>query len=168
MIEQAVLAGGCFWGMEEIFRKIPGVTDTEVGYCGGKSSHPRYEEVCSGKTNHAEAILIHYDSEKLSYLELLKFFFRMHDPTTLNQQHNDRGTQYRSSIFYKDEIQKNIATGLIQEIEKNKYFSKPIVTQLEPLHIFYPAEDYHQNYLLHTPDGYNCHILKANFFKEES
>jgi peptide methionine sulfoxide reductase msrA/msrB len=156
--ETAVLAGGCFWGMEEILRKIPGVIKTSVGYAGGKTANPTYEEVCTGQTGHAESIEIVFDPTRLSYASLLDYFFRMHDPTTLNQQHNDRGTQYRSAIFYTSPAQKEGA-----EAAKTKWsakFIKPIVTEISPAGNFYPAEDYHQKYLVKNPGGYTCHVLK--------
>ena len=156
--ETAVLAGGCFWGMEEILRKIPGVIKTSVGYAGGRTQNPTYEEVCTGQSGHAESIEIVFDPAKLSYSALLDYFFRMHDPTTLNQQHNDRGTQYRSAIFYTSAAQKEAA-----EAAKKKWsakFIKPIVTEITPAGNFYAAEDYHQKYLVKNPGGYTCHVLR--------
>ncbi|MBL9175056.1 MAG: bifunctional methionine sulfoxide reductase B/A protein [Verrucomicrobiales bacterium] len=158
--ETAILAGGCFWGMEEILRKIPGVLNTVVGYTGGSAPHPSYEQVCTGRTGHAEAIEIEFDPARLSYSDLLGFFFRMHDPTTLNRQHNDIGTQYRSAIFVGSPEQRAVAERVREEFGKSGRFRKPIVTEITEASPFYPAEEYHQNYLLKNPDGYNCHVLR--------
>jgi len=158
--ETAILAGGCFWGMEEIIRQIPGVLKTTVGYSGGKTSDPTYEEVCTGSTGHAEAIEVVFDSNRLSYEGLLGYFFRMHDPTTLNRQHNDVGTQYRSAIFYTSDDQKKTAEGVKAKLEAAKKFNRPITTEISPAAKFYPAEDYHQKYLVKHPGGYTCHVLR--------
>ncbi len=157
--ETALLAGGCFWGMEEIIRKIPGVLETAVGYTGGTVSHPTYEQVCTGRTGHAEAVQVTFDPARLSYETLLGFFFRMHDPTTLNRQHNDVGTQYRSAIFVADEAQQQAAQRVRERFDRSGRFSRPIVTEITPAREFYPAEAYHQKYLVQHPDGYNCHLL---------
>jgi methionine-S-sulfoxide reductase len=156
----ATLAGGCFWGVEEIFRKIPGVTETQVGYTGGTTPNPTYKQVCGGGTGHAEAIQITFDPAKVSYEQILSYFFRLHDPTTLNRQHNDVGTQYRSAIFYHDDQQKQAAEKVKAEFDKSGRFDKPIVTQIVKATEFYPAEDYHQKYLVKNPGGYNCHVLR--------
>jgi peptide methionine sulfoxide reductase msrA/msrB len=158
--ETAVLAGGCFWGMEEIIREIPGVIKTTVGYSGGKTENPTYRDVTSGKTGHAEAIEVVFDPGKLSYEALLDFFFRMHDPTTLNRQHNDVGTQYRSAIFYSGDAQKQTAERVKARWHKSGEFKKPIVTEITPATKFYSAEDYHQEYLVKNPGGYTCHVLR--------
>jgi len=158
--ETAILAGGCFWGMEEIIRKIPGVIKTTVGYSGGTTAEPTYEEVCTGGTGHAEAIEVVFDSARLSYGALLDYFFRMHDPTTLNQQHNDRGTQYRSAIFYDSEEQKRTAERVKMQLEKSGKFKRPITTEITQATKFYPAEEYHQKYLVKNPGGYTCHVLR--------
>src|SRR5580765_5875346 len=142
--EIATLAGGCFWGMEEIIRKLPGVIETAVGYTGGSSRNPTYKEVCTGATGHAEAIQIAFDPAKISFRELLSYFFRMHDPTTLNRQHNDVGTQYRSAIFYHSEEQKRIAEEVKGELEASGKWKQPIVTEITPASDFHSAEDYHQ------------------------
>lgn len=157
--ETAVLAGGCFWGMEEIIRKLPGVLDTKVGYTGGTVANPTYKQVCTGRTGHAEAIQIVFDPSKTSYEKLLNYFFRMHDPTTLNQQHNDIGTQYRSAIFYSTDEQKRTAERVKADFDKSGRFKRPIVTEITKASEFYPAEDYHQKYLVKNPGGYNCHVL---------
>jgi peptide methionine sulfoxide reductase msrA/msrB len=158
--ETAVLAGGCFWGMEEIIRKIPGVVKTTVGYTGGTTSNPTYEEVCTGLTGHAESIQVVFDPARLSYEKLLDYFFRMHDPTTLNRQHNDVGTQYRSAIFYTSDAQKQTAEQVKVRWEKSGKFNRPITTEITAASTFYPAEEYHQKYLLKNPGGYTCHILR--------
>jgi peptide methionine sulfoxide reductase msrA/msrB len=157
--ETAILAGGCFWGMEEILRKIPGVVSTEVGYTGGEGAEPTYKQVCTGLTGHAEAVEIVFDPAVLPYDKLLEFFFRMHDPTTPNRQHNDIGTQYRSAIFYTSPEQKETAERVIRELTAAKRFKRPIVTQVTKATEFYPAEGYHQDYLVKNPGGYNCHVL---------
>lgn len=157
----AILAGGCFWGMEEILRKVDGVLDTEVGYTGGNMSNPTYEDVSSGKTGHAEAVRITFDPKKLSYAELLeKWFFRMHDPTTKNRQGNDIGTQYRSAIFYVDEAQKKTAQEVIAKVNASGLWKSPIVTELVPATPFTAAEGYHQDYLQKNPNGYTCHFMR--------
>lgn len=158
--ETAILAGGCFWGMEEILRKVPGVTKTTVGYSGGKTTNPSYEEVCTGSTGHAEAIQIEFDPSRLTYEGLLGYFFRMHDPTTLNRQHNDVGTQYRSAIFYNSEEQRKTAEKVKEQLEVAKKFKRPITTEITKATGFYPAESYHQKYLVKNPGGYNCHVLR--------
>jgi peptide methionine sulfoxide reductase msrA/msrB len=158
--ETAILAGGCFWGMEEIIRKIPGVTKTQVGYSGGTTASPTYEEVCTGGTGHAEAIEVEFDSSRLSYEALLDYFFRMHDPTTLNRQHNDVGTQYRSAIFYTSDSQKQTAERVKARWDKSGKFNKPITTEITAAKPFYSAEDYHQKYLVKHPGGYTCHVLR--------
>ncbi len=158
--EIAILAGGCFWGMEEILRKIPGVIDTEVGYTGGTTPGPTYRDVKTGSTGHAEAIRVVFDPRKLSYEALLGWFFRMHDPTTRNQQGNDAGTQYRSAIFVRDGEQRRIAEEAKRRAEESKKWPRPIVTEIVPAGEFYPAEDYHQDYLVKNPGGYTCHFLR--------
>lgn len=157
--EVATLAGGCFWGMEEVLRKIPGVLDTKVGYTGGSVPNPTYKLVCTGITGHAEALEIGFDPTKISYEEILLTFFRMHDPTTLNQQHNDRGTQYRSAIFYHSDEQKQTAERVKARVDKSGKWKKPVVTEITKATQFYVAEDYHQKYLIKNPGGYNCHAL---------
>ncbi len=158
--ETAILAGGCFWGMEEILRKLPGVIATTVGYTGGTVKNPTYEQVCSGETGHAEGIRVVFDPAKLSYEKLLEYFFRMHDPTTVNQQHNDVGTQYRSAIFYTSEEQKQTAERVKAQVDKAGKWRRPVVTEIARAAEFYPGESYHQKYLVKNPAGYNCHILR--------
>jgi len=158
--ETAILAGGCFWGMEDILRKIPGVTATEVGYTGGQLANPRYEDVKTGKTGHAEAIRVEFDPAKISYREVLSYFFRMHDPTTLNRQGNDLGTQYRSAIFYLSEEQRRTAEEKKREVDLSGKWRRPVVTEIVPASEFFPAEGYHQDYLEKNPGGYTCHYLR--------
>lgn len=152
----AVLAGGCFWGMQGIFEHMKGVTNTVVGYAGGKAATAKYDIVSEGDTGHAESIKITYDPSKISYGEILKVYFSAaHDPTTLNRQHYDVGTQYRSAIFYTDEQQKKLAEEYIHDLNAAHVFKDPIVTQVVPLPAFYPAEGYHQHFLDHNPNqGY--------------
>ncbi len=158
--EVAILAGGCFWGMEEYLSKQPGVIKTRVGYTGGDLKNPKYEDVTTGKTGHAESIEITFDPNKTSYEKLLKFFFKMHDPTTLNAQGNDRGTQYRSAIFYTSEEQKKTAEKIKELVEKSGAWKKKIVTEISKAKEFYVAEDYHQKYLEKHPGGYSCHFVR--------
>lgn len=161
--ETAILAGGCFWGMEDLFRKLPGVVDTEVGYAGGDFDNPRYADVKTGRTGHAEAIRIEYDPSKTSYRALIEFFFEIHDPTTLNRQGNDIGTQYRSAIFFLSPEQENIARDVIAAYRDAGIFSGPIVTELAPAGSFHPAEPEHQDYLERYPEGYTCHFIRPKW-----
>lgn len=155
--EKAVFAAGCFWGVEKVFGALPGVTATRVGYTGGTTKNPTYEQVCTGRTGHAEAIEITFDPSKISYDELLEVFFRHHDPTTPDRQGNDEGTQYRSAIFYTTPEQKTAAKNTLTLLDKAKIFRDGIVTEVSPAAEFYAAEDYHQKYLKKNPMGY-CHI----------
>src|SRR5579863_10012682 len=150
--QTAVLAGGCFWCTEAVFLQIAGVEKVVSGYSGGQRETANYEAVCTGRTGHAEAIQITYDPRQISYGQLLKIFFSVaHDPTQLNRQGNDRGTQYRSAIFYSDPEQKRVADAYIQQLDHAKIFGSPIVTAVTPLTAFYPAEGYHQNYCSLNP-----------------
>ena len=159
--EKAVLAGGCFWGMQDILRKIPGVLKTQVGYTGGHLKNPRYEDTHDSKSGHAESVEIVFDPRKLSYEELLQnWFFRMHDPTTKDQQGNDRGSQYRSAIFFQSDTQKMIAERVIRVVDASGKWKRPIVTSLEKAGVFYRAEENHQDYLQKNPGGYTCHYLR--------
>jgi len=158
--ETAIVAGGCFWGVEEIFRQIPGVSDTMVGYIGGQLANPTYKDVCRGDTGHAEAIRITFDPKRTSYEQILDTFFRLHDPTTLNRQHNDVGTQYRSAIFYTDDAQRAVAERVKARVDASGAFNRKVVTEIVPASTFWPAEDYHQDYLQKNPYGYNCHVLR--------
>jgi len=160
--EIALLAGGCFWGMEDILRKVPGVIDTEVGYTGGSTKQPVYEQVKTGRTGHAEAIMVTFDPKILSFESILEtWFFRMHDPTTLNRQGNDIGTQYRSAIFYLTASQKAAAERVIARVTASGVWRKAIVTQVIQAGEFTPAERYHQDYLKRNPGGYTCHYLRT-------
>lgn len=159
-LEVATLAGGCFWGMEDIIRDFKGVKETQVGYTGGLTSNPRYEDVKTGKTGHAEAVQILFDPKILPYEALLGFFFRMHDPTTMNRQGNDIGTQYRSVIFFYDESQRKTAEMVKERVDRSGKWKKPVVTAIEPANAFWRAEVYHQNYLKKNPGGYTCHYLR--------
>lgn len=158
-IEMATLAGGCFWCTEAIFLDLKGVKTVVSGYIGGKIPNPTYKEICTGTTGHAEAIQITYDPKEISYGELLEIYFATHDPTTLNRQGNDVGTQYRSEIFYHSEKQKEIANDYIDLLVQEKIFNSPIVTKLSPAVTFYPAEDYHQNYYNQNKTQSYCHYV---------
>jgi len=162
--QTAVLAAGCFWGVEEFFRKTPGIVSTQVGYAGGTKENPTYPQVGSGSTGHAESVKIEYDPSKISYEDLLKLFFRMHDPTTLNRQGNDVGTQYRSEIFYTSEDQKKTAEKVMKLVNDSKKWNAPVTTKLEAAGTFYPAEEYHQKYLIKNPGGYDNHFLRKFTF----
>ncbi len=162
-MSRAILAGGCFWGMEDLFRKQNGVLDTRVGYTGGHTEKPTYPDLCRGNTGHAEAIEITFDETETSFRDLLIFFFRMHNPTTPNQQGNDRGSQYRSAIFYETEDQKEIAKKLIEQIDEANFLSGKIVTEVTKATTFYPAEEDHQDYLEKNPNGYTCHFVRDNW-----
>jgi peptide methionine sulfoxide reductase msrA/msrB len=160
-LETAILAGGCFWGMEDILRKIPGVLETEAVYTGGSTASPDYEQVHSGTTGHAEAVRIVFDPTQLAYADLLEhWFFRMHDPTTRNRQGNDIGTQYRSAIFFTSPEQKKTAEEVIRRVDESKKWRAPIVTELSAAGSFTRAEEYHQRYLEKNPGGYTCHYLR--------
>ncbi len=159
--ETAILAGGCFWGMEEWMRKAPGIVETEVGYAGGRSAKVSYEEVSDGATGHAEAVRVVFDPSVISYEDLLaRWFFRLHDPTTRNRQGNDEGSQYRSAIFPTTDAQRKIAEQVIARVEKSGKWERPITTTIEPSPTWVPAEDYHQDYLVKHPGGYDNHFLR--------
>ncbi|WP_437778547.1 bifunctional methionine sulfoxide reductase B/A protein [Sorangium sp. So ce1097] len=160
-LETAILAGGCFWGMEELLRGIPGVLETEVGYTGGRTQSPTYEDVKTGATGHAESVRIVFDPAKLSYAELLeKWFFRMHDPTTQNRQGNDVGTQYRSAIFVTTPDQRRVAEEVKARVNQSGKWRAPIVTEIVEAGPFTRAEEYHQKYLVKYPGGYTCHFMR--------
>lgn len=156
--EIAILAGGCFWGVEQILRKVPGVLDTVVGYTGGSEKDPTYQSLKKGNTGHAEAVKIIYDANQISYGELLDYFFRLHDPTTLNRQGNDIGDQYRSEIFFLTKTQEAEAQKAMERAKTR--WKEQIVTKVSKAGTFYDAEDYHQDYLVLQPDGYTCHYLR--------
>jgi peptide-methionine (S)-S-oxide reductase len=158
-IEKAILAGGCFWGMEELIRELPGVTSTVVGYTGGNVPNATYRN----HGTHAEAIAIEFDPEKLSYRQLLQFFFQIHNPTTKNRQGNDIGLSYRSAIFYLNEEQKKTAENLIAEMNASGVWPGPVVTEVAPATDFWDAEEEHQAYLQKHPNGYTCHYLRPGW-----
>ena len=165
--ETATLAGGCFWGVEELIRAIPGVTSTQVGYTGGKTTNANYIQVKTGQTGHAESIKVEFDSTKLKYETLLEHFFRLHDPTTKDRQGNDIGTQYRSVIFYHSPEQRAAAERVIAKVDASGAWKKPVVTQIEAAGVWYDAEDYHQDYLRKNPGGYTCHFVRDVSFEKK-
>ncbi len=168
--EVAFLGGGCFWCLEAVFDRLQGVDRVESGYMGGEVENPTYEQVCQGDTGHAEVIRIEFDPAVISYQELLDVFFSIHDPTTLNRQGSDVGTQYRSAIFYLSPEQQASATAAIDELTKKKVFAKPVVTELVPAVTFYPAEKYHQNYFENNPYQPYCQFVvspKVAKFREK-
>jgi methionine-S-sulfoxide reductase len=158
--QTAYLSGGCFWGMEELVRLIPGVVDTEVGYTGGATPNATYEIVKTGSSGHAESLKIVFDPKRLTYRHLLFEFFRMHNPTTRNQQGNDVGSQYRSAIFYLNEEQKRTAEEVIKTVDASGDWKAKVVTEVVPFREFYRAEEYHQKYLVKHPHGYTCHYVR--------
>lgn len=162
MTKTAAFAGGCFWGVEKIFMQISGVVSTQVGYAGGRTENPSYEDVCTGRTGHAEAVEIVYDPSKVSYEKLLLTFFQYHDPTTMNRQGPDVGSQYRSVIFYYDAEQKKAAERAVDQLNKAAVFKNPIVTEVVPAGKFWTAEDYHQKYLKKNPLGYCSHHFQSD------
>ncbi|HFX18185.1 MAG TPA: peptide-methionine (S)-S-oxide reductase [Flavobacteriales bacterium] len=157
--ETAIFAGGCFWCTEAIFKEMKGVKSVVPGYTGGKRANPTYEQVSTGATGHAEAVKIEYDPTQVSYEELLQVFFATHDPTTLNRQGNDVGTQYRSAIFYTNERQKDLAEAYIKFLNDSDVYDQYIVTEVVPAEAFYEAEDYHKNYLANNPDNPYCQYV---------
>jgi peptide-methionine (S)-S-oxide reductase len=168
--EVATLAGGCFWCIEAVFREIEGIESVIPGYTGGTVVNPTYQQVCSDRTGHAEAVQLTFDPAKISYREILEIFFSVHDPTTLNRQGADTGTEYRSAIFYHNEQQRAIAEQLIGELNKAGLWKKPIVTQIAPLNAFYPAEDYHREYFARHPEQAYCQMVispKVNKFRKQ-
>ena len=166
--ETATLAGGCFWCTEAVFRRIRGVERVVSGYTGGQTENPTYHEVCGGGTGHAEAVQMVFDPEVISFAELLEIFWRVHDPTTLNRQGADRGTQYRSAIFYHDEVQRAVAEESKRRAEEARLWPDPIVTEVVPATAFYPAEEYHQNYHYHNRlQGYCLMVIDPKLKKLE-
>lgn len=159
--EIATLAGGCFWCVEVIFDELRGVSDVVSGYMGGKTANPTYREVCSGNTGHAEVIQVAFDPQVISFREILEVFFTIHDPTTLNRQGNDVGTQYRSSIFCHSAEQQRIAAETIADFNRQSVWDRPIVTEVTPAQTFYPAEAYHQEYYVNNPEQGYCQIVIA-------
>ena len=165
--DTAVIAGGCFWCTEAVYREVDGILGVRSGYAGGTAETADYRSVCSGATGHAEAIEIAYDPRRISYGKILKLFFSIaHDPTQLNRQGNDHGTQYRSAIFYKNPAEKSVAEAYIAQIERDGLFTAPIATTLEPLTAFYEAEDYHQDYAARNPgQPYIVHVSRPKVAK---
>ena len=159
--EVATLAGGCFWCLEAVYDEVKGVDSVESGYMGGHNARPTYEQVCSGETGHAEVVQVTFDPSIVSYKELLEVFFVIHDPTTRDRQGNDVGTQYRSAIFYHSADQKRVAEQTIRELDAQKVFDAPIVTQLQPAETFYPAENYHQEYFQRNSSQPYCQFVVA-------
>lgn len=159
----AILAGGCFWGVEDLFRKLPGVVATEVGYTGGATKNATYKDVKTGTTGHAEAIRITFDPAKISYRQLLEFLFQIHDPTTKDRQGNDVGSQYRSAIFTLDEEQKRDAEAVIAAVDASGKWPGKVLTKVEPAGDWWKAEEYHQDYLVKYPDGYTCHFIRPSW-----
>jgi methionine-S-sulfoxide reductase len=160
-LETVFLAGGCFWGMEDLLRKIPGVVETEVGYTGGFLDNPRYEDTHDSKSGHAESVKVVYDPSKITFEKLLSdHFFKMHDPTTKDRQGNDRGTQYRSAIFYFTDAQHKTADDVKKKLDASGKFKSPITTEIAPATKWWRGEDYHQDYLLKNPGGYTCHYYR--------
>lgn len=163
MRERAVLAGGCFWGMQDLIRKLPGVIETRVGYTGGDVPNATYRN----HGTHAEGIEIVFDPTMIGYRRILEFFFQIHDPTTINRQGNDRGSSYRSAIFYVDEKQREIAHGTIADVDASGLWAGPVVTEVSPVGDFWEAEPEHQDYLVMRPGGYTCHFIRPNWVLPE-
>ena len=161
--EKATLAGGCFWGVEELIRELPGVIETNVGYTGGNVKNATYRN----HEGHAEAIEISYDPTKISYEQILEFFFKLHDPTTMNRQGNDMGTSYRSAVFFHGDEQRQIAERVKAKVDKSGAWKRPVVTEIVPAKEFWTAEDYHQDYLQKNPGGYTCHYVRPISFGEK-
>jgi peptide-methionine (S)-S-oxide reductase len=157
--ERAVLAGGCFWGMEDLIRKLPGVVSTRVGYTGGDVDNATYRN----HGTHAEGIEISFDPTQMTYRRLLEFFFQIHDPTTMNQQGNDRGISYRSAIYYVDEDQKSVAEETIKDVDASGLWPSKVITELDPVSEFWEAEPEHQDYLERVPHGYTCHFIRPDW-----
>ncbi len=161
--ERVILAGGCFWGMQDLIRQAPGVISTRVGYSGGELTNATYSQVKTGKTGHAEALEVIYDPDTLNFRDLLALFFQIHDPTTINRQGNDIGSQYRSAIFYTHEKQHEIALEVIQQIEASRLWPGKVVTEIKRAGEFWEGEPLHQDYLQRTPNGYTCHFPRPNW-----
>ena len=160
-IQHATLAGGCFWCIESAFNSVEGVISAFSGYAGGQKENPSYEQVCEGTTGHAEVVRINFDADKISYRDILEVFFALHNPTQIDRQGNDIGTQYRSEIFYHDSEQKKIAEQIIDEIELEEIWSNPVVTEITAINNYYQAEDYHQDYFRNNPENQYCNMVVA-------
>ena len=168
--EIATLGGGCFWCIEAVYQEMKGVESVVSGYMGGRILNPTYQQVCGGDTGHVEIVQVTFDSEIVSFRDILEVFFTIHDPTTMDRQGNDAGEQYRSAIFYHSDAQKQTAEEIIGELEGDKTFTRPIVTQVRPAEVFYKAEDYHQNYFRNNPKQTYCAYIvapKLNKFREK-
>jgi peptide-methionine (S)-S-oxide reductase len=163
MTETAYLAGGCFWGMQDLIRRLPGVVSTQVGYTGGALENATYQHVRSGSTGHTEAIEVVFDPAAVSYRDILELFFQIHDPSTADQQGNDRGTQYRSAIFWADDAQQQTALDTIADVEASDLWPGRVVTQVVQAGAFWPAEPEHQDYLERNPGGYTCHFVRPDW-----
>lgn len=161
--ESIVLAGGCFWGMQDLIRRQRGVVSTRVGYSGGKFPNATYRDICTGQTGHAEAIEIVFDSGQTSLRRILEYFFQIHDPTTRDRQGNDRGSQYRSAIFFSSEEQKRIAEETVADVDQSGIWPGKLVTEIAPFESFWEAEPEHQDYLLRNPHGYTCHFPRPDW-----
>ncbi|QPC80809.1 peptide-methionine (S)-S-oxide reductase MsrA [Phototrophicus methaneseepsis] len=160
-LETATLAGGCFWCLEAVYDQLKGVQDVVSGYAGGHIQNPTYQQVCTGNTGHAEVVQVKYDPEMITFQDLLDVFFTIHDPTTLNRQGNDIGTQYRSAIYYHTPEQKEIAEATIANVNASDVWQNPVVTEVTPIDTFYPAEDYHQEYFENNPNQGYCTVVIA-------
>ena len=165
-MKKIILAGGCFWGMEDLFRKFFGVVSTRVGYTGGHLVNPKYDDTHDSKSGHAEAIEITFDPAQTDLRKILQFFFRIHDPSTPNRQGNDSGTQYRSAIFYEKAEEKQIAQEVIDAVDASGKWPGKVATTLEPAGVFYLGEEYHQDYLEKNPGGYTCHWIRPDWILE--
>ncbi|MDA0786137.1 MAG: peptide-methionine (S)-S-oxide reductase MsrA [Proteobacteria bacterium] len=163
MTETAYLAGGCFWGMQDLIRRLPGVVSTQVGYTGGELPNATYQHVRTGTTGHTEAIEVVFDPDQVGYRELLELFFQIHDPTTPDRQGNDRGTQYRSAIFWLTEAQRETAQDTIADVEASGLWPGKVVTEVKQAGDFWPAEPEHQDYLERIPHGYTCHFVRPDW-----
>ncbi|MFC2968213.1 peptide-methionine (S)-S-oxide reductase MsrA [Acidimangrovimonas pyrenivorans] len=161
--ERALLAGGCFWGMQDLVRRLPGVVSTRVGYAGGSTPNATYAVVKTGQTGHAETLEVIFDPARVSFRELLELFFQIHDPTTPDRQGNDRGPQYRSAIFYTSEDQKRVAEETIADVDASGLWPGPVVTEVSPAGDFWQAEPEHQDYLERIPHGYTCHFARPGW-----
>ncbi len=168
MTKTAILAGGCFWGMQDLFRRLPGVVSTRVGYAGGTTADPTYNDVKTGTTGHAEALEVVYDPAQVGFGDLLELFFQIHDPTTPNRQGNDVGSQYRSVIFVADEAEEKTARDMIAAIDRSGLWPGPVVTEIVPSGPFTEAEPEHQDYLERYPMGYTCHFPRPNWRLKEN
>jgi len=160
-LQTIVLGGGCFWCTEAVYKEVRGVTDVESGYANGDTERPSYEEVCTGRTGHNEVVKLTYDADQVGTRQLLEIFFVVHDPTTMNRQGNDVGTQYRSGIYYNSDEQKQVAEALIRELNEEKAFGRPIVTEVVPLKNYWPAEEYHQDFFEKNPTQGYCLAVAA-------